>query len=123
MDDVVFVDRYTGMPGGRPTAFSYCRGCDGMGCTPVQDASADDGWRFDVCGRCGGSARCGRWEGLRRLPGWLWKGSRFVWEMGMSPQRFAPDTSWWWNVWLAWKCAFLVDLRVWDPERGWRWMR
>jgi hypothetical protein len=123
---VEFVDRYTGDPRGRPTEFNACRECEAMGCYPTQTAQFDeepdeDGWWWVHCQACDGTGRVPLWRGLLRVPRWLWKGIPFIW----NTRRFNPPpegVSMAANMWMAFKCAYMVDMGLWSPEtHRWKW--
>lgn len=111
---VEFVDRYTGDPRGRPTAFNGCHRCEAMGCTPGADIDAD----FIPCASCGGTGRVGVWRNLpARLPRWLWQGARFIWDTNAGHNRGcrAPWHTRRQHLALTFKCAYLADLGLWRP--------
>lgn len=117
--NIEFTDRY----GGRPP--SWLRGhfeCEAMGVRirvpygPDGTIAADtpiDEWEFYQCPECKGTGRVPWCVSVARVPRWLVKGGRFVWQMGIVRNRECrpPDWSWWREFWLAVKCAYLYDLK------------
>lgn len=71
-----------------------------------------DGWYFLPCEGCGGSGRVSRLRTLLRIPRWLWKGLRFTFVHAPAASSHMP---YWSAVWLGFKCAYLVDLKLWKP--------
>lgn len=120
---VEFVDRYTGDPRGRPTAFNACHECEAMGWDITKEPQAgaepdEDGYYWTHCKDCGGSGRVSVWRNLpRRLPRWLWKGLRFIWDTNVGYNRAcrAPWHTRRQHFALTFKCAYLVDLGLWKP--------
>lgn len=123
MQNIEFVDRYTGDPRGRPTAFNACRGgCEAMGCHPTKTPQSgeepdEDGFWWVTCAACEGSGRVPLWRGLLRVPGWLWKGVRFIYDTNVGYNRAcrAPWHTRRQHLALTFKCAYLVDLGLWQP--------
>lgn len=128
MQNIEFVDRYTDDPRGRPTTFNACRGgCEAMGFYPTQtpqpgEEPDEDGWWWVTCAACQGSGRVPLWRGLLRVPGWLWKGAKFVWDVRMFNYPPPDGVTMAANMWMAFKCAFMVDLGLWHPDtHRWKW--
>ncbi len=136
---VEFTDRYDG---NEPSWLRACFKCEAMGCYPVKahqaheprDAEAEkcdlsewereqvaqriaegkresDGWYFLPCPRCNGSARVSWLRTIARIPRWLLRGIPFIWNV----RRFNGEVGVWANCWMAFKCAYLVDLGLWKP--------
>lgn len=106
--EIEYADRYSG--GKSPHPLTVCGGhCEGTGEYPVRvprawahtaDFNDDytshelreilriqqtegvpaDHWYFIPCDACDGTGRCPEIVTLLRLPGWLWKGLRFLWD-------------------------------------------
>lgn len=79
----------------------------------AHDAAGDhecDGWHFVKCEVCGGSGRCSWLETFTRIPKWIIKGMKFLYQ---SPTMGNKRT--WRDITLAFKCAFLSDLGLWRP--------
>lgn len=73
-----------------------------------------DGWYFLLCPKCGGTGRVPWLVTLARIPRWLWRGVRNMWEFRPSSAIWTGHhTSWWRRAWLGFKVSFLCDL-------GWR---
>lgn len=118
MTEIIFTDRY----GGRTiSGLTACYRCDAMGCYPeyTGDASVipasgdfDANWTFVQCPECKGTAKVGRLATMRRIPGWLVKGVRF---MFTAPRQFDPEMPRFRAWTLGFKCAFLADLGLWRP--------
>lgn len=71
----------------------------------------DDGWYLIQCPQCQGSGRVSWLRTICRAPRWLWRGIPFIW----NTRHFNSDVSLWANCWVAFKCAYLVDLGLWHP--------
>lgn len=114
------VDRYSATGTPYPHPLTVCGGyCEGMGIYPQHDGitregdvvprekptpeeqavvaryidengEEDDGWYFIPCPKCNRTGRCGRWETLRRIPGWIAKGIRFLWDTRRGGYYGAP---------------------------------
>jgi hypothetical protein len=69
-----------------------------------------DGWHFVTCADCGGTGRVAWYVTIARLPRWVVRGVSFMLNSPtMGSKRTLQD------VWLAFKCTFLVDLGLWRP--------
>lgn len=113
MAEVIFTDRY----GGRmPSGLTACYRCDAMGCYPQRSGDTGDidaDWTFVECPECHGTAKVGWLTTARRIPGWVVKGVRFTFT---APRQFDPDMPRM-KAWsLGFKCAFLADLGLWNPN-------
>lgn len=96
-----FTDRYQGTGRAYPHGLTVCIGqCEGMGCYPVLDTDRDntlhelqeisrirsergpeaDGYYFIRCDECNGTGKCSKLETVRRIPRWIRKGIRFLWD-------------------------------------------
>lgn len=71
-----------------------------------------DGWYFIPCHRCKGSGRANWLRTLARIPRWLWKGLRFTF---IHAPAASSHMTYWSAAWLGFKCAYLVDLKLWKP--------
>lgn len=108
---VEFTDRYGG---NLPSWLTACLECEAMGCYPTGTGEDDP---FVTCEHCGGTAKVPWWRTIARLPRWVWKGLRFVWDTNTGGNRGcrAPWHSRWQHFRLTLCCAFLADLGLWRP--------
>ena len=69
-----------------------------------------DGWHFVKCNDCHGFGRVSWWITIGRIPRWIIRGVRFMFSSPvMGNKRTIKD------IILAFKCAFLADLKLWKP--------
>ncbi len=71
----------------------------------------EDGWYILPCDRCEGTGNVSWLRTVARVPGWIIKGVRFIWET----RAYQPDASVLENMWMSFKCVFLADLGLWKP--------
>lgn len=107
--EIEFTDRYGGQP---PSWLTACHECEAMGCHPSGTGDNDP---FVTCEACQGTARVPMWRALARVPRWVVKGLRFVWDVRKFNYPPPEGVSMLANMWMAFKCAFLVDLGLWRP--------
>jgi hypothetical protein len=138
MIDVEFTDRYS--PGHAPSWLRGCfADCEATGHVPVRWVEFDapenghyralweqahnaavtadpmhertcDGWHFVICPACHGNGTVSRWRSLARVPRWVAKGARILWNNARDPYMRAPWTTTRQWYWLLIKTAYLYDL-------------
>lgn len=117
-EGIEFTDRY----GGRtPSWLRACFQCEAMGTHPTQTPTNDtavpddmDGWWFQQCDKCGGSARCSWIVTAGRVPRWLVRGIPFVYRYGIR-REFYPEGGRWKSLKIAVGSAYGADLGLWKP--------
>lgn len=70
-----------------------------------------DGWYILPCDKCEGTGSVSWLRTFARVPWWIIKGVRFIWDT----RRYNADAGVFSNMWMSFKCAFLVDLGLWKP--------
>lgn len=138
--NVEFVDRYgeAGPPSWLRACFGQCEGTGRYpvfdpatplrrgDCRPKDDLTAyerraidlckrrtgveADGWYFILCPDCHGSGRVSWPRTFARIPSWLVRGVRTMYEFRPSAPMHVPEWSYGRRLWLAFKVAFLCDL-------------
>jgi hypothetical protein len=104
--------RYAGLPPARDAWY------DAKWVEAEAEVPSDDGWHFLECYDCRGTGRVSLLRAAARIPRWILKGFRFV---RSAPEYRTDHQTRADAYWLAFRCAFLTELRVWSPERGWVW--
>lgn len=126
---IEYTDRY----GGRtPSHLRGCFGqCEAMGVYPVSstdpelttaerqriherilvEGPAADGWYFITCPECNGTGRVSWLRTIARVPRWLWRGVKLLWQHRPSASVWqGHPASWWARVRINIDCAFVLDL-------------
>lgn len=111
---IEFTDRYGGNP---PSWLRGCHGpCEAMGYYPdMKEGVPIDDVEFVACPDCHGTGRVNWLATVARIPRWLWRGVRIVWEFNTNPDLKAPWMTPFGYVALTLKIAFLADLGLWKP--------
>lgn len=66
-----------------------------------------DGWYFIECPKCKGTGRASWLRTIARIPRWLVKGVKFIWDT----RNFQGEAGLWANLKTSFYCAFVLDVR------------